>query len=67
LGWVVDINPVKLYLSVIRDPLLGGIPSSEGLVQLSYAYFAAVVFTGVLVGLAAGVVSWLQKKVIFYL
>jgi len=67
LGWVVDINPVNLYLSVIRDPLLGGIPSSEGLVQLSYAYFAAVVFTGVLVGLAAGVVSWLQKKVIFYL
>ncbi|MCS6864749.1 MAG: ABC transporter permease [Gemmataceae bacterium] len=67
LGWVVDINPVNLYLSVIRDPLLGGIPSAEGLVQLGHAYAAALVFTGVLIGLATAVVSWLQKKVIFYL
>ena len=67
LGWVVDLNPANLYLSVIRDPLLMGVPSSEGLMQLGQAYLAAIVFTAVLVGLAIGVVSWLHKKVIFHL
>jgi lipopolysaccharide transport system permease protein len=67
LGWVVDLNPANLYLSVIRDPLLMGVPSSDGLMQLGQAYIAAIVFTAVLVGLAIGVVSWLHKKVIFHL
>jgi ABC-type polysaccharide/polyol phosphate export permease len=67
LGWVVDINPASLYLSVIRDPLLVGIPSPGGLAQLGHAYLAALAFTAVLVALAAGLVAWLQKKVIFHL
>src|SRR5579883_3574178 len=67
LAWLVDINPAKLYLSVIRDPLLNGIPSATEFAQLGNAYVAAFVFTAALVGLAVGVVSWLQKKVIFHL
>jgi lipopolysaccharide transport system permease protein len=67
LGWVVDINPANLYLAVIRDPLLAGLPTADGMAALGQAYVAAVVFTAVLVGLAVGTVSWLQKKVIFHL
>jgi ABC-type polysaccharide/polyol phosphate export permease len=67
LGWVVDINPASLYLAVIRDPLLVGVPPAGGLAQLAQAYLAALAFTAVLVALAAGLVAWLQKKVIFHL
>jgi ABC-type polysaccharide/polyol phosphate export permease len=67
LGWVIDINPANLYLSVIRDPLLMGIPSADGFAQLGQVYLAAFVFTAALVGLAIGIVSWLHKKVIFHL
>jgi len=67
LGWMVDINPANVYLSVIRDPILAGIPSADGLAQLGQAYLAAFVITAALVGLAACVVGWLHKKVIFHL
>lgn len=67
LGWLVDINPVNVYLAVIRDPLLVGIPTAEGLAALGQAYLSAFVLTAVLAGLAAGVVGWLHKKVIFHL
>jgi lipopolysaccharide transport system permease protein len=67
LGWVVDINPVNMYLAVTRDPLLAGIPTADGLAQLGSAYLAALVVTAVLVGLAAFVTAWLHKKVIFHL
>jgi ABC-type polysaccharide/polyol phosphate export permease len=67
LGWLVDINPVNLYLGVTRDPLVVGVPTGAELAQLGHAYLAALTFTAVLVGLAAGVVGWLHKKVIFHL
>ncbi len=67
LGWLVDINPVNLYLGVTRDPLVVGVPSSTEATQLIYAYLAALAFTAVMVGLAVGVVAWLHKKVIFHL
>ncbi|QJX00894.1 ABC transporter permease [Frigoriglobus tundricola] len=67
LGWMVDINPANVYLAVTRDPLLAGIPSADGMAQLGQAYLAAFVLTLTLVGLAAFVVSWLHKKVIFHL
>jgi ABC-type polysaccharide/polyol phosphate export permease len=67
LGWVVDINPANVYLAVIRDPLLVGVPSAGDLAPLGQAYLAALVLTAVVVALAAGVVSWLHKKVIFHL
>lgn len=67
LAWLVDINPANLYLAVIRDPLLSGIPTAAGLNNLAYAYLSAAVCTAALVGLAAAVVAWLHKKVIFHL
>ena len=67
LGWMVDINPANVYLTVTRDPLLAGVPSADGLAVLGQAYLTAFVVTLALVGLAAGVVSWLHKKVIFHL
>lgn len=67
LGWLVDINPANTFLAVIRDPLLGGIPSAAGFEQLGYAYLSAGTCTAALVLLAAAVVAWLQKKVIFHL
>jgi lipopolysaccharide transport system permease protein len=67
LGWLADINPVNLYLTVIRDPILAGMPTAQSLAALGHAYLAAGVVTAVLVALAAGVVGWLQKKVIFHL
>jgi ABC-type polysaccharide/polyol phosphate export permease len=67
LGWMVDINPASLFLAVIRDPILAGVPSGEGLAQLGLALLVTAAFTSALVGLATGVVSWLHKKVIFHL
>lgn len=61
LGWVVTLNPVNLFLDLIRNPLLTGQPPSGEL----YAVTTAV--TAVFVGLAAGTIAWLQKRVIFHL
>ena len=67
LGWVVDINPANLYISLIRDPILAGAPTTEGLAHLGQLYLPAGALTAVLVALAVGTVGWLQKKVIFHL
>jgi hypothetical protein len=63
----VDINPANVFLAVIRDPLLAGVPTADTLGQLGQAYLAAIILTAVLVGLAVCTVSWLNKKVIFHL
>jgi len=61
LGWIVDANPVYWLMELTRTPLLTGrMPTVE-----MYAAGAAV--TVALVGLAAGTVAWLQKRVIFHL
>ena len=67
LGWMVDINPANIFLTVTRDPILAGVPTADGLAVLGQAYLTAFVLTLALAGLAAGVVSWLHKKVIFHL
>ena len=67
LGWLVDANPVNLFLVLIRDPLLAGVPTAAGLAHWGQVYLSAAALTAVLVALAAGVVGWLQKKVIFHL
>ena len=67
LGWMVDINPANIYLTVTRAPLLAGVPSADGMAALGQAYLTAFVLTLALAGLAAGVVSWLHKKVVFHL
>lgn len=61
LGWLVDVNPVYWLLELTRTPLLTGqMPGWE-------MYAAGVGVTLALVGLAAGIVAWLQKRVIFHL
>jgi ABC-type polysaccharide/polyol phosphate export permease len=61
LHWVVDLNPVNLFLDLIRAPLL------TGQVPASATYLAAAAMTGVLGLLAAGTTAWLSKRVIFHL
>jgi ABC-type polysaccharide/polyol phosphate export permease len=61
LSWVVDLNPVNLFMSLIRDPLLTGAAPSAGV------YLAGAGVTAGLVLLAAGTAAWLQKRVIFHL
>jgi lipopolysaccharide transport system permease protein len=61
LGWVADLNPVTVFLELIRDPLLTGVaPTAD-------QYAAAATLTAVTFGLACGTLAWLQKKVIFQL
>jgi len=61
MGWIVDANPVYWLMELTRTPLLTGhMPSMQ-----MYLAGSGVVF--VLVGLAAGIVAWLQKRVIFVL
>jgi len=60
-AWLAEINPVVVYLNVIRDPLWKcELPPME-------QYFAAFGLTAVAVGLACGTIGWLQKRVIFQL
>ena len=60
-GWLLLINPVNLYLDMIRDPLVTGVPPSAQLLG------TAAGFTAVMIGLAIGTTAWLQKRVIFHL
>jgi ABC-type polysaccharide/polyol phosphate export permease len=61
MSWVVDLNPVNLFLDLIREPLLTGNPPAAA------TYGAAAALTGVLGLLAAGTTAWLQKRVVFHL
>jgi lipopolysaccharide transport system permease protein len=61
IGFLADINPVVVFLELIRTPLVTGtVPDAQ-------VYVQAVVLTAAAVGLAAGTIGWLQKKVIFQL
>lgn len=61
LGFLIDLNPVNLFLDLIRDPLLTGHPPTLSL------YLTAAATTAVFTALAAGTIAWLQKRVIFHL
>jgi len=61
VGFMVTLNPVNLFMDLIRAPLLTGqLPSLE-------TYGTATAVTAIFVGLAAGTIAWLQKRVIFHL
>lgn len=61
LSWVADLNPINLYLELIRTPLVGGgWPPAD-------LYLAGLAVTGGAAALAVGTVAWLQKRVIFHL
>ena len=61
LSWVVDLNPVNVFMDLIRAPLLTGDAPSAGL------YLAGAGLTVGLGLLAAGTTAWLQKRVVFHL
>ncbi len=61
IQWLADLNPVHLFLELIRDPIVFGI------VAPPETYLQAVVLTAATFGLAIGTIAWLQKKVIFHL
>lgn len=58
---LLTMNPVNLFLDLIRNPLMNGQPPTETLL------LAGLALTSVLVGLAAGTTAWLQKRVVFHL
>jgi ABC-type polysaccharide/polyol phosphate export permease len=58
---LVDLNPVVVFLELIREPLVTGTPPDAAIVV------QGVVLTVAAVGLAFGTIGWLQKKVIFHM
>lgn len=63
IGWLADLNPVNLFIELIRTPLVA---ADHPLPDFGL-YVQAVVLTAVSVGLAFGTIGWLQKKLIFQL
>jgi ABC-type polysaccharide/polyol phosphate export permease len=61
LGWMLNINPVHLFLELIRTPLMTGQPPAAG------ALLAGLALTAAMIGLAVGTTAWLSKRVIFHL
>ena len=61
LKWMVDINPVNLFLELIRSPITSGVPPTGELLLVGLG------FTVMMAALAAGTTAWLQKRVIFHL
>lgn len=61
LSWVADLNPVNLFLELIRGPLITGQPPEASL------YLQGFTLTAITFGLAIGTIAWLQNKLIFRL
>lgn len=61
MKWLVDINPVAMFMDLIRTPIMSGAPPSGQLLLIGLGFTVA---TG---ALAAGTTAWLQKRVIFHL
>lgn len=61
LGWLVEINPVNVYLELIRGPLAFGETPTVAL------YVQGLMLSTIALGLAIGAIGWLQKKLIFQL
>ncbi len=61
LGWVNEINPVVIFLRLIRDPIL------EGIIPSAFTYFEGLVIISAAAGLACLLMARLQKRLIFHL
>jgi ABC-type polysaccharide/polyol phosphate export permease len=61
MAWMLNINPVNLFLELIRTPLLTGQPPANDVLV------AGAILTAATIGLAVGTTLWLQKRVIFHL
>jgi ABC-type polysaccharide/polyol phosphate export permease len=59
LGWLLRINPVNLFLELIRTPILHGtVPGAK-------LYLYGFVCTSLMVGLAIWVIERMRSKVVF--
>lgn len=61
LGWLARINPAVVFLRLIRDPLL------EGTAPSAFTYLQGFVIIAAAAGIAALMLSRLQKRLIFQL
>lgn len=61
IGWLADLNPIYVFMELIRDPVVD-LQRPE-----AFLFVKAGVLTVATVGLAFGTISWLQKKLIFQL
>jgi ABC-type polysaccharide/polyol phosphate export permease len=61
LGWLVRFNPIVVFLSLIREPLLDGTAPSV------FTYLEGFVIIAVAAGLACFFMARLQKRLIFHL
>lgn len=61
LSWVLQWNPVVAIMSLIRQPLLHGVPPTGN------EYFHAIGIAAVLAVLAASILARMQRRLIFYL
>ncbi len=61
LGWINEINPVVIFLELIREPILDGSAPS------AFTYFKGLVIISAAAGLACLLMARLQKRLIFHL
>lgn len=61
LGWMMDYNPVVVYLKLIREPILEGTPPTF------MTYLQGLAFLIAAAGLASWLLARLQKRLIFHL
>ena len=61
LGWAVQFNPLAVLLDLIRQPLLGGTLPPLSTVQ------ASVLIVAVMLVVAALLIRWCEKRLVFFL
>jgi ABC-type polysaccharide/polyol phosphate export permease len=61
MAWLLTVNPVHLFLELIRAPLMSGEPP-----EVEFLLYGTG-FTAIMIGLAVGTTAWLQKRVVFHL
>lgn len=61
LGWANNLNPVVIFLRLIRDPILDGVSPS------AFTFFQGLVIISATAGLACLLMARLQKRLIFHL
>ena len=61
LGWAVQFNPFAVLLELIRQPLLQGtLPATE-------TVRASLLIVAVTIGLAAALLRWCERRLVFFL
>jgi lipopolysaccharide transport system permease protein len=61
LGWAVRFNPFAVMLDLVRQPLLNGAPPAMGTV------WASLLIVAVTVAVAAFLLRWCERRLVFFL